>query len=409
MALEIGRILINEPAGTGNVAYTGMGFQPKALLFFSSGSASTGAGFDNQFSTGFCNSASSRAYVSSVSANGSVLSEAYVRHSAAGVLARVTPTGGGNAAEADIVSFDADGMTLSWGTVGAAGPRTHVIGFGGSDLTNAGIKEFTTPGITGSVSYTGVGFKPDSIILISANNTVAPPNTKGSAHHLFSVADATNESCTSGASLTGHGVDNSSRSYASTGFINQVHWGEVTKYVASLTTMDADGFTLDWTTTAGAGAYMYALCLKGVTTSMGTTTQRTSVGTTVVSGLGLLPRGILCHSGWANASGTNRTQAVTLGAAAAVANQGNSSVRTTDNVTPTKTNRAESDVAIVSFYTATNVIVGEAGISAIADGTFTVNWTTADASARLTSYIAFGDGPATGSGAGSLLLRGVGA
>src|SRR3990167_5055521 len=164
-------------AAAGNTqAITGVGFQPKAVIFWWSGrtdSTDTVGRLSMLSGVGICNASNSR-----VVAQGSADAAA---DSDTAALARsdscIAPINGAAAGQGrmSLSSMDSDGFTLSIGIQMTAAYRVHYLALGGTDLTNAAVGGWTTPGATGNQSVTGVGFQPDFILMLSMATTGTLP------------------------------------------------------------------------------------------------------------------------------------------------------------------------------------------------------------------------------------------
>ena len=123
---------ITSPASTGNQATTGVGFQPKIVLFFANPATADGAnGFSRNF-FGAGVSSSSRFAIDENNNNDTAT------HTASKCF---VVTGAGSVTiDADLVSLDADGFTVNWTTV-SSGMIVQYVALGGADLSNVAIKQ----------------------------------------------------------------------------------------------------------------------------------------------------------------------------------------------------------------------------------------------------------------------------
>lgn len=162
---------------------------------------------------------------------------------------------------------------------------------------------FTLPAAGGSVAITGVGFQPKVIIIFHTG----PANAAGAEFNFgFGVAQSTtqryaigniyydNDSPATlypgGQSWTATGCVSRTGLYS--GFSFQVH-------VASFTSMDADGFTLNAGTALDSlPTYCRYLALGGadLDVKVGSLTAPTATGTQAITGVGFQPKGLLLFS-----------------------------------------------------------------------------------------------------------------
>lgn len=372
---------------TGNQAVTGLGFQPKAIIFFNNKATTDGdsaISTDGPFNFGMAVSTSSR-YAQAE--DGGTVGDSNNNIATATIIEAnnaQTITG-----QADFVSFDAGGFTVSWAT---GKTSTHVfqyLAFGGSDLTNVGIKTLSTPAATGNVAYTGVGFKPDAIILVGSG-IGTPPTSAGQAQLGL-----------------GFGVSSTQRGYISFGDGATAARKEMTTKVfgvvadqattleeADLVSLDSDGFTLNWTTRV-TGDFVAVLCLKGGQYFVGSDTQKTTTGTKATTGVGFQPTAILLGSANAVASSSiGANLRLSMGAGSATTARGSQWLDNTSTTYNSNMDRAH----ILQMKTGGVSVTTQAtaDLSSLDAGGFTLNWSVADATAREFIFLAMGSATAGG-------------
>jgi hypothetical protein len=165
--VAIGRGIFEGSVGTVNT-HTGLGFQPKALVFWSLGISSTTdiafAGEKERFGIGYATSTADRCCVGAYGINAAAAADTQeiVRNDA--VLGFPTNTGAVGAL-LDIDTITTDGFTLVVDDEGDSlgiTPMTYGwVVLGGSDITAASTGSISEPAATGVVSYTaGAGFLP---------------------------------------------------------------------------------------------------------------------------------------------------------------------------------------------------------------------------------------------------------
>lgn len=356
-------------------AVTGVGFTPKVLILFASDRTSSGTSANVAHYMGFATSTSNRVAISQVYNSGTTGQDRAHDDSKCFI---VLSTAGSSLVAADLVSFDADGFTLNFSTVDSTARLIGYIALGGSDLTNAFIKSFLPPGATGNQSITGVGFKPDAIFFLSAGVGGAPPsNNTGVCNIIFGFTDGTNQKA-----LFYNTVKQSQQ-------VSKVI-AKAAAILATLTSFDSDGFTLNYT--AIEAKYNFALCLKGGKYKVGVFNQATSTGNQSVTGVGFQPTGVILASINQTASSSLLATAsrISFGAASDSASRmsiwsgGNTTDVTSDNNTDTgKVLNMITEGASPTTNTSADFVSNDS------DG-FTINNTSADATAREIVYMAFG-------------------
>ncbi len=379
-------------------AVTGTGFTPKALILFATDETGVGVSTNIAEHIGMATSTTNRASISTA------------QTTATNTVARahddtkcfiVVSAGNVVLVKADLVSFDANGFTLNFSTVDLVGRIISYVALGGSDLTNAFIKEFLPAASNTNQSFTGVGFKPDSLFLMSSTVGTAPPANDNGA-------------C---ASYIGFGISSSNRSaiarrsfqvtessQVQTEVIQQVDAAGAITQQADMVSMDADGFTLNFTVTS-TRKYCFALCLKGGQYKIGTFNQSASTGNQGVTGIGFQPTGVILASqnlvttaGVVTTSARRSLGAASSSSARASMWNGGGNAGVCDNDIDTG--------KIINMITegATPTTNASADFVSMDSGGFTINNTTTDATSREVVYFAMGSNTTT---APTLFARGL--
>jgi len=397
-----------QPTSTNaSFAVTGVGFQPKALIFFMNGQTADGSAAIRYHVMGMATDSTHRACVSFYQKDQNTQSDTRA-HDDTKCLVFVDTTSTA-VVKADLVSMDSDGFTLNFSVVDANARIVNYIALGGADLTNAFLKEYIQNSTTGNQALTGVGFQPTSIIFMGASNGTAPPNIPATglngSNIIYGVTTGTS---TGGA----HGNDyHDSRQKANDVIIRANGGGSNSlSQEATLVSFDSDGFTINIGTASG-NRYVWALCLKGGQVKAGTFTQKTSTGSQATTGIGFQPTGLILFS--ANdvvQSAVNTSQSfVSFGA-------GNSSSSRGCIWSGVDANHADQNLDRTNIIKMmTPAAAGAPTTQAAADLTsldsdgFTLTWGSADATAREIIYLAFGSNAATGARPkGFISMMGVG-
>lgn len=389
---------LTQPAATGNQAINTVGFQPKAVLFWGVRSANQTAAAGWVVNYGMAVSSSSRASISNGSASALATTDVYSTQSNATCILNLNGTGTVTDV-ADFVSMDSGGFTINWTTVPGAGTLiTSYAAFGGADMTNASIVQFQSSGSTGDVSYTGAGFMPDAIIFISVGNTTAPSSTPINAMRLM-IGGA--DRWLGQASTSVHSDDNAAAANTSKwqridSCINICGQSEAQVARATLKKMDADGFTLTWNT-ASANMYMWALCLKGGSTRVGSFSQKTSTGSQFINTQNLPDVFFTMQNGVVAATTPAANARWGWGATSGSAAEQSMSLSDLDAADPTDQDRQQQNDAANFVLTSAAAVVAEAELTSFDEhsaatpgGGTTLNWVTADAVAREMWFLSLG-------------------
>jgi hypothetical protein len=249
------------PGAAGNVVVSGLGFRPQLVILVWSKTDT----YNRGYTFGDANGASAGIGAASSAAAGEQWafygmepgdSAGYTTHQTGKIA--VCHNGAAVLATAVLASMDAGGFTLTF-----SGPDTgealsvvpRLVGWialrdslGGFKVGNA-----VVPGSGGNVAYSGCGFQPDQVIVAHGNAASANSVLYGGSWGVGFFDALLQASFVSGPNLTvfpGYGAHRMSLASAIQFGANNAASvdGEATR-----TSIDSDGFTLNWTNTAAAG------------------------------------------------------------------------------------------------------------------------------------------------------------
>jgi hypothetical protein len=407
--VKVGSFVV--PTSTGLQAITGLGFEPKALIFWSAAeAAASDSGESCQF-VGLATGPAEEGIVGFCSADGAAASETRRWDGDDSCLAWFTPAGS-KVAEAELDSLDADGFTVNWLTApGTANLVVNFLALGGADISHAKVAEELVPNSTGNQAYTGYGFQPDALLIVSAADPLGT-GLISRFHEIFSIGAATGPSArwaAATADKNGLATSFADRKYTDQELVQAMH--NRTEYAeADLVSLDADGFTLDWTVAPAAAGDMFVLAIKGdINIAVGQETTNISTGTKATSGLGFAPSAALFVFSHAPSVDTVANGGkISIGGADASSQRANA--QTSKNAAATtETHRwQDEDSVLLAYDEDSQALEVEAALDSFdADG-FTLDYGTADGNARTFGYLAFGPYvPPVGDTVGSQLVRGI--
>lgn len=274
----------NKIGTVASQAVTGVGFQPKAVLFFSSyQSGSFNVLAENTWltyaitdgTTTFGRSSVMNNYNAGPGAGGTV-GFSYQANAipVIGITGGNTPT---LKALAAVTSLDVDGFTLNWTTNDGATPAFFYLAIGGTDITGAKVLAFTPHGRVGQQSVSGMGFRPSVVMFFPGFSATFPVTDSVSAHHGFGVGVSAAEQWAVSGWQKGTGARPAYTTRyqrddrclviqpeivitASDSFFDGTD--RTFEAEASFVSRDIDGFTIDWQQ-AESGRTVYVLGLKG--------------------------------------------------------------------------------------------------------------------------------------------------
>jgi hypothetical protein len=391
MALNAKIGSLTEPLATGNQAVTGVGFQPVLVLFWWNRKTADGTTADAEIGFGVGVSPTARRAIgfNSVDAQTTSINAAVNQSAKCIYYAR------GGSAVADYVSNDSDGFTINWSVVSGGAFLVNYLALGGADLTNAAVGTITAKTTTGNQAYTGVGFQPTAILLFAGKWSTEPLDTTTNGAFTFGAATAS----------TARGVVGERSKNGANPQVGK-HRQSTSKIAVSMTdagvfteadfvSLDADGFTLNFTTAGGTADSVYYLALKGPSVKVGAFNQATSTGNQATTGVGFQPKALIVFSG--NDTSANNDAAGANGSLSIGAGTGSTArfslwAGDLDAVSPTQADRDLDRTKLIKLFSPGTPTLNAAAdlVSLDTDG-FTVNWTTADATARQVNYFALGD------------------
>lgn len=307
---------------------------------------------------------------------------------------------------ADFVSFNSDGFTLSIPDAFPADWRISYICLGGADLTNQEIGTFTSATVTGNQEINLAGaFRPDLVILFGPHQVgAAPAGTASAGRWYLGAFTGTADEHVISQGADGGSATADTASYHKIGECIAVMPATVGASMtgrASLTSIDADGFTLNWLEVTGTAEVNFYIALKGGSFAVGDFVTLTSTGTITESGLAFQPKGALILSHCKVESTVDTGQADELMSIGAFDSSLNRNCQAhVDRLGPTAMEVATA-INFDHVYAhidetdgASAALVATADIATITSDGFTLDQDDADTVAALCSYIAFGDAPA---------------
>lgn len=399
MAVQVKVGSVVQKTSTGNQSYTGIGFTPQVIIFYYNHGTADGSAAGYSLGMGYALSASSRVAIAGFEKNGNALPDNNytIKQDTTKCVVFLKTDGTPNAsfAEADIVSMDADGFTLNWTTADAVARRVGFIAIAG--LVGVKLVSNTSPTSTGNQSYTGVGFRPDGIMIISPGDAFTNTTTGFSQRPQLGLSFAVSTAMRAALGVNDQQNANPSNSTHNQQTNKAVSWSKATDAIlaqADLVSMDSDGFTLNWGTVDASARPFYTLCFKGAGISIGSANQPTSNSTQTISGLNVLPKCVLLAStNNTSSSSASAGNKLSLGATDGT-NRFHIFSSERDNVSTGNNSYNQDSTKIIKMMTengSTPTTQAVADISSVFYGGFTLNWTTTDATAREFLYLVIGD------------------
>lgn len=356
-----------------------------------------GAVADAQFGFGVASSTTTENVGGYNSDNGTTSSDVVRIFNTAHIIQEYTAGATTLNVNASLSSFDANGFTLNWETLNTTSPKYNYLALGGSDITNVMSGNFAANTSTGNQAVTGVGFQPDIVFFFFGLNTTSVATN---ANTCFGVGVARSSSERWAASVgLQHNVatmNNRHAFYNNACLVQPQAGANNIEALADFVSMDADGFTINWSDAPGQADLVGYLAIKGGQWKVGTESQKTTTGTKTTTGLGIAPQGVLFASNCDTAANSNSitdNARMMMGVSTGASNNTALWTGDQDNVADANTSTimsANKALIMATENGATPTTNAEAAISSLDSDGFTLDWTTADGTEREFGYVAFG-------------------
>jgi len=381
----------------GSQSFTGAGFAPKAVLVEVANLAGAGFGSGLRFCVGLasgpanqgCEGLASEHNVSPSQSRGWFYTDR---------LLRVLSGAGTVLVNATLTSLDADGMTINLTTAPAAGVQVIVTYLGGSDLTNATTVVYNQPAAKGARSITGVGFRPDGMIALSAKSTGNTDSSTATRMSLGFVDINGGQALAGFRAVSGVSPSQTFAELRNDCFTNSPSDGVYCGWVS----WDPDGWTENWFSTGPVTSdrQILALVWKGGSSKVVYDTQATAAGAKDTP-LGLVSRGALLASVQLVAPSPFVEQAggsFSLGSADGSTDAG-LWAGAANGVSPTNAASALSTTKSLLMYAPASTVNAEAATSfpVVTPAVLRETYSSADRVARAFAALAFGDTTASAS------------
>ena len=362
---------------TGNQAVTGVGFQPKVVLFRYNMLGTDTSSSDSTIGFGVGVSSSDRRVAGDYSNNGLTTSS----HAAYNQSSYVIYTPGGSS-KADFVSLDSDGFTINWSA--ASSMSVQYLALGGSGLTDVKTGSGTAKTSTGNQAYTGVGFQPTCLLVWAGKFSTSPLDQSTNGNGMFGFASSSSaRGMVAWRNQNGSNPQVAKHRQSTQRILSTAN----TFNEADLVSFDSDGFTLNFPTAGGSADTFYYLAMKGPSFKVSSFNQPGSTGNQALTGAGFTPKAAIMISANDVSANNDAQQAharASFGWATSTSDRASLWIGETDNVSPTVASRNLDRAKLIKLMTegaSPTVNAAADHVSFDSDGE-TINWTTADGTAR---------------------------
>lgn len=377
---------------TGNQSVSGVGFQPRAIIFFWSRQSSAGFSAFRSNGVGFATGATNQRAVAVAEDDAAATSNTGRYRSEGDVIVLLssgTPVVG---ARAPLVSFDADGFTINWAVNEARADVIHYFAIGGPDITNAMANTFTLSTTAGNQAVNTVGFQPDFVMFLSGFTGAFSTALAGLEMNVGFAAGPGEQATILNVSRDGRAGNDSKFSQQRTdNVIALTTLNGAQDALASFVSMDASGFTINKSNAPAANTPVFFLALQGGNYGVGSFTQPGTTGAQAISTPGFQPIGLMLAS-FNRVAGTTLAQEAEMSFGAASATTARSNVWAESRIIdPSDTNTYQNNTSVLTLATGPGTVDVQADFASFDVDGFSLNWTTvADTVTRQVVYVAIG-------------------
>lgn len=376
----------------------GLAETPKALIFFTvSGDPATGWTPSYEVALGFW--ATGMTHGSSVYAGGiDAVGTPNERRASANDLRAFNTTDssgtfyGNNSAY--VSSVDATNVTIHYAAVSQS-VAVVMVAIGGPNVL-AKVVRHTMRTATGNQAVTGVGFTPDVVLHIDQGEQATTEissdtdtTANGDSRFGFGWMTATEQAAHGWAAGNGGASSSSGRRTSATGCLVCSSGSGALNAGAGYVSMDADGFTINYSVAAAAAAPVYSLCLKGVRAKGISFAKKNGTGSQAVTGVGFTPQALITIAPAQADATSNSNIATGIAFSAAIGGSGGGAVQVRNGLGTADDNRYSVAKAAMAISGPTSQsLLGEADLSSFDSDGFTLNWTTSDTTTNLIKGLA---------------------
>ena len=384
---------------TGSQTISGLGFQPKAIIFYWSRNTSNAtAQAPRSQGIGFTDCTNQRAVAIAEDDNAGTSNAGRYRteSNVIVILSNGTPTVG---SRATFTSCNSDGFTINWAVSEATADIINYIAIGGPDVTNVKAGTFTLAASTGIQNITGVGFQPDFAIFLwgftEAVDTASAGLEMGMGFADYSNNQGSILNCVK------DGDAKNSTKYSLQRTDNAILLSSTACAIDALAAFNgftSDGFSLNVSDAPAAATPIFYLAIKGGSHAVGNFLQPTATGVQTISGTGFQPNLVVLFS-HNQVAGTALAAPSTFSIGAANATTSRAAVwGQSKNVDPSNAAVYTDNTKIIIMRTLSGTggagtINAQADFNGFTSDGFQLNWTTVDTTQRQIIYWAFGPSP----------------
>lgn len=289
----------------------------------------------------------------------------------------------------DLETLDADGFTVDITNAPSVASRLGFWAIGGDDLTDVTTDNFVGNGAAGNQTVTGIGFKPDAVLFFNTRQSPLTGDTNGAIMSIGMAISSTERAYVTNTMQDALATSQTTREQDTDACIHLSNEDGTQLDKADFVSMDADGFTINWTT--GNIQRFFFVAFKGGQYKIGNFQAKTSTGNFSETGVGFTPGGGLFASWGRTANVNNQSPAfLSLGFASDTTERFVAGGNSEDGVGTSNSNQWSDDGKLYQIYNFTPGLRGDIDfVSWDADG-MTLNQTDAETSLVQVLYFLIG-------------------
>jgi hypothetical protein len=241
---------------TATQAVTGVGFTSDMILFLNNRRAAGATGTHHSENIGICTGVGEEGAYNSVDTDNSANSECKGWSKAVSLMGNFSGTSTTVQLESRVTTIGSDGFTLTHDTQSSDGENVIALCVSGGDWKLLADSQKTS---TGTKSKTGMGFEPIGLLGISGGiiNTTSP--TRNDAVGVMGAYKGGTEHATAHVSDDAAATSDANKIDSATKFLVMPLNNGSTTAECDVTTLDVDGYTLDWTTADAVAREFFVL------------------------------------------------------------------------------------------------------------------------------------------------------
>jgi len=385
---------------TGSQTVSGVGFQPKTVIFWWTRQTSYGELAAVHIGYGFASyydGAYQNCGVAFASDDAAASSNAGRRRSATYciiILSSGTPV---MSAQASVTAFGSDGFTLNWQTNENRADIIHYIALGGTTLTNVKAGSFTLQASTGLQDVTTVGFQPNFVMFLWTYSEAVDTDTSHAEIGMGFAKSSIKRGAIVANSEDGRAtMDTWQQQRTDSCILTLTASSGAQNAIVDFSQFLSNGFQINIITAPSVSTAIFYLALSGGNYDVGSFNSPATTGTQDITTVGFLPKLlILATQGRTSGTAIGSTSELAFGGAISSSERGCTWFEDPDALADSDNEQESLNTIVIQWRDRTAAdtftLRGSADFVQFLSNGFRLNWTSVDANGREVIYVAFGD------------------